>query len=118
VRSSGKHLNAVLSCLQWMKSNLPNFVRDRAMKIDGRGRIASFDLAVSEPGVDQDSQGPVKLEYIELAPKVLYDLRYCNGYSSEGQKKIMSHLILITLNNNEQYISAISTSYRHLQVGV
>jgi hypothetical protein len=42
LRSSGKHLNAILSCLQWMKSNLPDFVRDRPLRIDGPGRCKFF----------------------------------------------------------------------------
>lgn len=44
------------------------------------------------------------------------DLQCCNV--SAGEKKIMADLILIGLNNNEQYISAVSANYRHLQVGM
>jgi len=29
ITSTGKHTNAVLSCLEWMKKNVPDFVEER-----------------------------------------------------------------------------------------
>jgi hypothetical protein len=115
-RSSGKHLNAILSCLQWMKSNLPDFVRDRPLRIDGPGRYRFFqalkDLALKFSTSNEDDDHVGKLECIQLNEHVMEKLKYDEGRSSEATRKTLADLILIALDHNQQYISAVSTNYR------
>lgn len=36
-------MNAVLSCLSWMKHNIQNYVRDRPVRVTSQGRKLFFD---------------------------------------------------------------------------
>jgi hypothetical protein len=116
LRSSGKHLNAILSCLQWMKCNLPNFVRDRPLRIDGSGRCKFFqalkDVALNFQRSSEDDDQVAKLECIHLNERVIEKLKFNEGRSSDATKKTLADLILIALGQNQQYISAVSTNYR------
>jgi RecA/RadA recombinase len=112
-RSSGKHLNAVLSCLQWMKSNLPDFVRDRPLKVGKDGKLAFFEALrkVALAAVDENS---ARLESIKLNKHAVHRLKFIEGEESSFVKTILGDLILIALNNNQQYIRALSDNYRSL----
>ncbi len=116
LRSSGKHLNAILSCLQWMKSNVADFVRDRPMRMNEESRLKFFntlrEVAFSSPLGDESDDGMRRLEGIYLSLHVVSQLKFGEGQSSQGTKKTLADLILIGLHNNQQYVSAISTSYR------
>lgn len=79
------------------------------MRIDGKCQIAFFgalrNLSIHQPLVNWNTEKRAKLEFIELAPKTLHDIRLCEGYLSEGHTETMATLIQIALNNNEKYIS-------------
>jgi hypothetical protein len=116
LRSSGKHLNAILSCLQWMKSNLADFVRDRPLRIGGEGRVKFFralrEVAISSLEAGDEDGTVVKLESIHLSQHVLQKIRFEEGQSSEASRKTFADLILIALDANQQYISAVSANSR------
>lgn len=54
VRSSGKHTNAMLACLEWSKENIPRFVKDRPMHVSNAEKSRFFhalkNLSYLEPG--------------------------------------------------------------------
>lgn len=110
-RSSGKHLNAVLSCLEWMKANLPDFVRDRPFKIHKMGKQAFFD-ALRKIAVDAKDDNSARLESIRLSRNTVERLIYHEGTAHHFVRKVLGDLILIALNDNQNYIRAISDNYR------
>jgi hypothetical protein len=116
LRSSGKHLNAILSCLQWMKSNLADFVRDRPLRIGGEGRVKFFralrEVAISSLEAHDEDGTVVKLESIHLSQHAVKKIRFEEGQSSEASRKTFADLILIALDGNQQYISAVSANSR------
>jgi hypothetical protein len=115
-RSSGKHLNAILSCLNWMKSNLGDFVRDRPLRIGGDGRLKFFtalrEIAFDSVSTNEGEDAVVRLESIHLSPRVVQKMKLEEGQSYQASKKTLADLILIGLDGNQQYVSAISTNCR------
>ena len=111
MRSSGKQLNAILSCPQYMKSNMPNFVRDRPLRIS-KDDMASFFEALRQIALTTTDFNSAHLESIRLSSRVIERLKFFEGMSSSFVKNILADLILIALNNNQQYIRGISDNYR------
>jgi hypothetical protein len=115
-RSSGKHLNAILSCLHWMKSNLGDFVRDRPLRIGGDGKLKFFtalrDISFDSRPASDGEDAVVQIESIHLSPRVVRKMMFEEGQSSEATKKTLADLLLIGLDDNQQYVSAISTNCR------
>jgi hypothetical protein len=110
-RSSGKHLNAVLSCLEWMRTNLPDFVRDRPLKVHNQGKQTFFD-ALRKVAVKANDEKTARLESIRLSKNVVERMKYKEGTAHNFIRKVLADLILIALNNNQQYIRGISDNYR------
>jgi hypothetical protein len=110
-RSSGKHLNAVLSCLEWMRKNLPDFVRDRPFKIHNEGKEAFFD-ALRKIALNAKDDNDARLESIRLSKNAVERLIYKEGTEHNFVRKVLGDLILIALNDNQHYIRAISDNYR------
>jgi plasmid maintenance system killer protein len=111
-RSAGKHLNAVLSCLEWMKANLPDFVRDRPLKIHNQGKQAFFE-ALRKAAVSAKNADSARLESIRLNKNAVKRFKYEEGTAHNFTKKVIGDLILISLNINQQYIRSVSDNYRH-----
>lgn len=115
LRSSGKHLNAILSCLQWMKSNMLDFVRDRPLRI-GEGRLKFFealkDAACIAPSAGEEEAELRRIGCVKFSEHIVNKLRSEGGLFTQGVRKTLADLILIGLDNNQQYVSAISTNYR------
>lgn len=115
VRSSGKHLNAVLSCLQWMKANLPDFVRDRPMRINAEGRLKFYrsleSVTDTDTADDHNEQRP-RLGLIHLSQNVLQLMKDTRQISNNCSKMILADLVLVGLNCNQQCVGAVSHNYR------
>jgi hypothetical protein len=106
-RSTGKHTNAMVSCLEWAKRNLGDFVELRPIHISHSGKLAFFDA------LHQLSMPDVTLRRMEMlslsehaATTILGSFRF------EETRSMLADLIMIGLNVNSQYVSAIASSYR------
>ena len=43
ITSTGKHTIAVLSCLEWMKENVPDYVKERRATMNEKEKIVFFN---------------------------------------------------------------------------
>jgi len=107
IRSTGKHTNAMVSCLEWAKKNLGDFVEARPLHMSRAGKLAFFKSLqhLSNPDV-----AVRRMEMLCVSDHAAS--RITDGFRFEETRAILADLILIALNINCQYVSAISTSYR------
>jgi hypothetical protein len=107
IRSTGKHTSAMVSCLEWAKKNLGNFVESRPIHMSRGGKLAFFNSLrrLSMPDVTVR-----RMEMLTVSEHAATEI--ANGFLSEETQAMLADLILIGLNMNCQYISAIASSYR------
>ena len=106
VNSTGKHTNAVLSCLSWMKQNLRDFVENRREMLT-EAEKKSFFCAM----VDLAHSGERCMEMIQLSDTVR--MKLCGNVVKvqiECDKRFarnIADLILMGLSKNLNHIKAI-----------
>jgi hypothetical protein len=107
IRSTGKHTNAMMSCLEWAKKNVAGFVEKRELHLNRIGKLAFFNLLqqLSMPGM-----AVRRLEMLSLSDDVASKIE--SGFHVEETRAMLADLILIGLNMNSQFVSAIASSYR------
>jgi hypothetical protein len=108
MRSSGKHTNAMLACLEWSKENIPRFVKDRPMHMSNAEKLLFFralkDLSYQEPGCRH-------LQILLMSdPAAQLQLR--SEHFTAQEQRMLADLVLIGLNKNAPYVSAIAPNYR------
>ena len=108
IRSTGKHTNAMLSCLEWAKENTPNFVKYRPLHMNAAEKLKFFR---SLKDISASATGPYQKDMIRLSNHVVSLLR-SDRISWQQTQRIIADLILIGLNKNSQYVSALAPSYR------
>jgi len=111
VNSTGKHTNAVLSCLSWMKQNLRDFVEHRR-EIVSEAEKRSFFCAMMELA----HSGERCMETIQLSDNVKTKL--CGNVvkvQMECDKTFarnIADLVLIGLSKNLNHVKAIKANSR------
>ena len=99
-----------------MKSNAADFVRDRPLRLGAEERFDFFqalrDVALNFKISNEEDDRFGKLESIHLNDHVMNKLKFVEGKTPPTTKKILADLILIGLDINQQYVSAISINYR------
>jgi hypothetical protein len=108
VRSTGKHTNAMLACLQWAKKNIPQFVESRRLHMTRVEKTSFFNALEELAAPDVENR---QMEMVRISDHVASHLQ-SNTFPVAETRTVLADLILIGLNINGQYISAISTSYR------
>jgi hypothetical protein len=109
VRSTGKHTNAVLTCLAWFRDNLASFVEQRRLKLDEYEKGVFFE-AIREVSLE----GRNNLELIQLSDRVCAFLA-----SDDVAVKLPIHyrnfadLILIALSKNQTHVKSVAANYRN-----
>ena len=107
IRSTGKHTSAMVSCLEWAKRNLGNFVEARPIHMSRSGKLAFFN-ALRQLSVPD---GTVRrMEMLSVSEHAAGEI--ANRFNFEETRAMLADLVLVGLNINCQYISAISSSYR------
>ena len=111
VNSTGKHTNAVLSCLSWMKQNLRDFVENRREILSEHEKRtffnAVFNLARS---------GGNSMEMLQLSDTVKTKL--CSGEMAtmmENDKTFtrnIADLVLVGMSKNQQHVKAVAANSR------
>ena len=107
-RSTGKHTNAIIACLEWAKQHLPDFVANRPLHMDRTEKLIFFHTLKTLASEQIESH---ELEMLRLSPTVVE--RLCSTDFDDLETQCMlADLILIGLSKNNQYINAIAPNYR------
>ena len=107
-RSTGKHTNAIIACLEWAKQQLPDFVANRPLHMDRTEKLIFFHTLKTLASEQIESH---QLEMLRLSPTVVERLCSTDFDVLETQSMLVD-LILIGLSKNNQYINAIAPNYR------
>ena len=110
-RSASKHLQAVLSCMQFFRDYLPEFMSKRRLRLNTESLGVFFAGLQAAACSDGDENNCKRLEAIELSSFVENQLTD-SSFSVPPASLIMADLTLIALNSNQQYVGAIAENYR------
>jgi len=107
-RSTGKHTNAMIACLEWAKQQLPDFVANRPLHMDRTEKLIFFHALATLASQQIESH---QLEMLRLSPTAVE--RLCStDFDDFDTQSLLADLILIGLSKNNQYINAIAPNYR------
>jgi hypothetical protein len=105
-RSAGKHTNAILACLEWMRGNAEGFVESRRNSMTSDERLSFFkaleDFASTEGGGQMEMLHLSDLAAEKLRRKEINDV----------VRKLLADLILIAVNRKQQHVKSIAANYR------
>jgi len=94
--------------LEWAKENIPVFVKNRPLHMDEVDKLKFFNALKDLSGL---AVGPYRMEMIRLSDHVVQLLR-SRRFSYQLTQIRLADLILIGLNKNGQYVSAVAPAYR------
>jgi len=110
-KSAGKHTNAILSCMEWMRQNVPTLTVDRQLYLDNASKELFFNALKKTAESAPDEQGYRQLEKVRIGDVAV--ALFCTWRPSNSTATLaIADLLLIALNNSEHYVSAISTNFR------
>jgi len=107
-RSTGKHTNAILAFLEWAKQHTPGFVKNRPLHMDHKDKLKFFTALTDLSSLDTPNY---QMEMLRLTNHVAHLLR-SGVFHSVSMQQFLADLILISLNKNCQYVSALAPTYR------
>jgi len=111
-KSAGKHTNAILSCMEWMRQNVPALTIDRQLYLDNANKELFFNALKKTAESAPDDQGYRQLEKVRIGDSTI--AKFCRwGPSNSAATLAIADLVLIGINHNEHYISAISKNFRN-----
>jgi len=109
INSTGKHTNAVLSCLSWMRQNLRDFVENRREILSEDEKMIFFDaiwkLAYSS-GKSMEMLQLSDTVITKLCSQQLADQMHADRTLSRN----IADLILISISKNQQHVKAIAAN--------
>ena len=111
VNSTGKHTNAVLSCLSWMKQNLKDFVENRREFVSESDKRVFFDAILTLANSTESSMEMLQLSdtsKTKLASQQLADVMEEDIMLSRN----IADLILIGISKNQKHVQAIAANSR------
>jgi len=109
VSSTGKHTNAVLSCLEWMKQNLPDYVKTRREFLNETEKRVFYDALLNLASSQEN-----RLEMLQMSGQVKAKM-LSNALSDKIQqdtefKRNIADLVLISMSKNQQHVKAIAAN--------
>jgi len=111
VNSTGKHTNAVLSCLSWMQQNFKDFVENRREFLCDTEKRKFYDAMRNVAQSDGSS-----MEMLQLSSYVKTKLRSGNIsaviQTDRNFTRNIADLVLIAMSKNQQHVKAIATNSR------
>jgi len=108
MRSSGKQTNAMLSCMNWMHENAPDFVQQRAAFMDENTKLRFFERLQFMAESPEN-----RLEHLILSERAREQLAgVAMHFADRSMKCMLGYLILIAINKNEQRVKAVAANYR------
>ena len=112
LRSTGKHTNAILCCLQWMTDNLSSFVNERRSMMNEFEKIAFFQALLHLANSSDN-----KLEMLSLSDGAKSKLRQPEIQKSNiYTMRNLADLLLVAISKNQQYVKASASSSRKCHV--
>jgi len=108
MRSTGKHTNSILSFLEWAKENIPDYVKHRPLHMHEIDKLKFFMALESLSSLETDCHQMEMLRISDHVVRLLRSKHFCDDLT----RNILSDLILIGLNKNGQYVSALASTYR------
>ena len=109
ITSTGKHTNAVLSCLEWMKQHVPDYVTKRRAIMNEKEKLAFFSALHGLAHSDEN-----RMEMLQLSENVKSRFQYydINTMQKVTTKRNITDLVLIAMGKNQQHVKAIATHSR------
>lgn len=107
-RSTGKHTNAMVACMEWAKEFVPDFVENRTLLMRRSEKLAFFHALQL---LSNEQAEFYSLEMLRLSPLVV-ELLCSDRFDDLEIQASLADLILIALNKNNQYINAIAPNFR------
>jgi hypothetical protein len=106
LKSTGKHLNAVMSFLEWFGEHAKRLIEKRDMTLNQHEKLSFFEALEGLAGCDQS-----RLEMMKMSDMVKSKL--CSTLFNDRQvKEVLADLILISINKNQSNVKAIAGNYR------
>jgi len=109
VSSTGKHTNAVLSCLEWMKQNLPEYVKQRREFLNEIEKRIFF-RALLQLAHSQET----RIEMLEMSDtvkiKMLSSALSTKMRQDQEFTRNIADLVLISMSKNQQHVKAIAAN--------
>jgi hypothetical protein len=106
LKSSGKHLNAVMSFMEWFKENAKRVMDKRDADLNQSEKLTFFEtleqLAASEES---------RLEMMKLSDRAKAKLK-SGMFRAAETKKLLADLVLISINKNQGHVKAIAANFR------
>jgi len=111
VNSTGKHTNAVLSCLSWMQQNFRDFVKNRREFLSDSDKRKFFHEMQKIAQSNESS-----MEMLQISDHVKTKLQSCNILATtptdENFTRNIADLVLIAMSKNQQHVKAIAANSR------
>jgi hypothetical protein len=108
IRSTGKHTNAMLSCLEWMKEHLADFVTERREMLNENEKLIFFD-AIRELAHSEGN----RIEMLQFSDVAKTKLRSDDvNMVHPTTKRNLADLILVAISKNQQHVKAIAANSR------
>ena len=106
LKSSGKHLNAVLSFLEFFKENANRVLDKRDTDLNQSEKLMFFKTLENLATQDEPRLEMMKLSQVAKAKLV------SGVFKEDESKKLLADLILISINKNQTHVRAIAANYR------
>jgi len=111
VLSTGKHTNAVLSCLSWMKQNIPDFVEKRREILNEAEKTMFFHAVLNLA-----RSGERSMEMLQLSDVARTKLRSNHlAYQMHNDKAFarnIADLVLVSMSKNQHHVKAVAANSR------
>jgi hypothetical protein len=108
LRSTGKHTNAVLSCLEWFREHAKRFVETRRNAMAQDEKLLFF-LSLEEVACSEDVN---RLEMLQVSQSVKNKFNTESVTLSDQSRIMLADLILIGMNQNQLHVKSIASSFR------
>jgi hypothetical protein len=106
LKSSGKHLNAVVSFLQWFTEHANRVLNKRDTDLNQKEKLTFYTTLET---LAQRNES--RLEMLSMSD--IARAKLASGLFLESEtKKLLADLILIAINKNQSHIKAIAANYR------
>jgi hypothetical protein len=104
LRSTGKQTNAILSCLEWMRTNVPKFVEEKRCNMKESEKLTFFDGLKKMASPEHALMNMLQLS--EHAKSKIATTEFI-----EVDRRLLANVVLIALSKNQQHVKSIAANY-------
>ena len=109
-RITGKHTNAIISCLNWMTENVPAFINERRKIMNEFEKVVFFQALLH---LADSPENQIEMLTVSNAAKLkltLSEYKKSNVYTIRN----LTDLILIAVNKNQKYVKVSANNSRQI----